>query len=190
MPSITSRWNPRCAVLAVGMAEARMKDCRKLPSQDGFECDARCWSGSRHMDQTLEGSVRELWAVRSKCNHILVEDGWVIGDSPTGHRCDPILEEAEFTADLACALAVASLGSLSVPRDSRCTFRALQSHKKRAAGCTGTKRPNRFSAETLCARREFALGCARHRRRPGPGTRLTMSGHCWQRRCLPTSAAL
>ena len=81
----------------------------------------------------------------------LSEDEWEMRDSPTAHR-SPILEEAEHTADLECALLVPSPGSLSltksfplhVPRGPILTRSGQQ-------GCFGTQRSTIFSADTLCA---------------------------------------
>ena len=85
----------------------QLKEIRKLPHWRRTQYDACCWGGARRKRQALESNVPEIQALGSNCHHVHAKDDWTPYRDANGKRVYPSSGEAEYTADLAFAIAVA-----------------------------------------------------------------------------------
>lgn len=85
----------------------QLKDIRKMPGWRRTLYDACCWGGARKKQQALESNVPEIQALRSSCHHVQSKSEWTPYQSAGGAWVYPSSGEAEYTADLAFAMAVA-----------------------------------------------------------------------------------
>ena len=137
---------------------------------DRFKYDNCCWSGSHQVDQTLEGNILELSA---ECDHSCAEDEKEIRDLPNGSRSDPVLEEAECTADLAysrlvafsCFVICTQSLPLHVPRAPTLQEVGSRLH--------GHRQPRRILRADLMCSSGVCLVLRPPRTSPGPGIRQT-----------------
>ena len=83
----------------------QLKDIRKMHQWRRTTYDACCWGGARRKKQALESNVPEIQALRSNCHHS--KSYWTPYRGRDGAMVYPSSGEAEYTADLAFAIAVA-----------------------------------------------------------------------------------
>ena len=69
--------------------------------------DACCWGGARRKKQALESNVPEVQALRSSCHHVRPKSDWTPYRGKDSTMVYPSSGGAEYTADLAFAIAVA-----------------------------------------------------------------------------------
>ena len=109
----------------------QLKDIRKMPEWRTLY-DACCWGGARRKQQALESNVPEIQALRSSCHHVHSKSGWTPYRGADGAMVYPSSGEAEYTADLAFAMAVA-LGWWTV-RNGRAKLRVPRAPVAQEAG--------------------------------------------------------
>ena len=69
--------------------------------------NACCWGGARSKKQALESNVAEIDKLSCSCHHTHSRSEWTPYRTPDGSWKYPSTGEAEYTADLAFAIAVA-----------------------------------------------------------------------------------
>ena len=117
--------------------------------QDGAEpCtyNACCWGGARSKKQALESNVAEIDELRCSCHHTHSRSEWTPYRASDGSWKYPSTGEAEYTADLAFAIAVAL--SWWAVRTGDCTFLVPWSCRMQATGTDGR----------ICRRRSRGAG--------------------------------
>ena len=85
----------------------QLKDIRKMPAWRRTLYDACYWGGARKKQQVLESNVPEVQALKSSCHHVHSSSEWTPYRGTNGAMVYPSSGEAEYTADLAFAMAVA-----------------------------------------------------------------------------------
>ena len=68
---------------------------------------ACCWGGARKKQQALESNLPEIQALKSSCHHVHSKSEWTPYRGAEGAMIYPSSGEAEYTADLAFAMALA-----------------------------------------------------------------------------------
>ena len=85
----------------------QLKDIRQMPQWRRTTYDACCWGGARRKKQALESNVPVIQALRGSCHHVHSKSDWIPYRGKEGAMVYPSSGEAEYTADLAFAIAVA-----------------------------------------------------------------------------------
>ena len=85
----------------------QLTDIRKMPEWRRTLYDACCWGGARKKKQALESNVPEIQALHSSCHRVHSKSDWTLYRGKGGTMVYPSSGEAEYTADLAFAIAVA-----------------------------------------------------------------------------------
>ena len=85
----------------------QLKDIRKLPEWRRTLYNACCWGGARSKKQALEPNFPEIDELRCSCHHTHSRSEWTPYRTTDAAWHYPSTGEAEYTADLAFAIAVA-----------------------------------------------------------------------------------
>ena len=115
----------------------QLKDIRKLPGWRRTLYNACCWGGARSKKQALESNVAEIDKLSCSCHHTHSRSEWTPYRTPDGSWKYPSTGEAEYTADLAFAIAVALSWWASAQAGPSCKSLERQSSKMQAIAADG-----------------------------------------------------